>query len=146
MGRKDEQNRVEAKVRGIQRNLEVEKLVAEAKAKAEKAKMAKAKAKKEDALNVTVRITSQPSAQFAKVELPPEAQRDCRQARESRPGIQARGSGTAGIQCRRVPGISGGHRHRAKEIQVLRWFRVRSAWRRVQRQMYSKHCLEDPYS
>ena len=117
LGRKVEQNLVEAKVLETQRTQGEERL---ARAKTEKAKTARAKAKRENATNATGRITSHSSAQCARVEWPPEAQRGFRRARGSRPGIQARGSGMAGIRCLRVPGVSGGHRRRAKEIQALR--------------------------
>ena len=108
---------VEAKVLETQRTQGEERM---ARAKMEAAKTARAKAKRENATNATARITSHSNAQCARVEWPPEAQRGFRRARGSRPGIQARGSGMAGIRCLRVPGVSGGHRRRAKEIQALR--------------------------
>ena len=119
MGRKVEQNLVEAKVVETQRTQGEERL---AKARTEKAKTARAKAKIENATNATARITSHSNAQCARVEWPPEAQRGfrIRRARRSRLGIRARGSGMAGIRCLREPGVSGGHRRRAKEIQALR--------------------------
>ena len=77
---------VEAKVLETQRAQGEERL---ARAKTEKAKTARAKAKRENATNATARITLHSSARFARVELPPEAQKGSRREKGSRPGIPA---------------------------------------------------------
>ena len=78
----------EAKVLETQRTQGEEKLE-EARAKTEKANTARAKAKIENVTNATARITSHSSARFARVELPPEAQKGSRREKGSRPGIPA---------------------------------------------------------